>query len=1119
MIKEFASIHNHSHFSVMDGISLPEEMVKTAKEKGLKSIAITDHGHCHAHADIYLHGKKHGMRTIFGVEAYVIDSLPEWRKAKEQHDEGEDEDATAGGSYKKFGRKGHLVLLACNREGLSNLYQLVYKSHAEGFYGKPRMDKEMLRQHANGLVASSACMGGVIANKLWAYSRGECTWEDVVREAREFDAIFGRGRFFLELQFNESPAQDSINTLLIKIHEQTGIPLSVTADTHYVNSDDWEAQEVLYMLRGNKTMLTRGPEWSFDIKQLYIKSAEEMWQSFQKFGKNVPEKIAIQAFQNTLLIDSLVETFEPDTHQRLPTLKGIDNPFKAMGDLAIAELKRRGLHEDHKYVEQLLHELKVIKEKGLANYFLIVREMAAEAKKYMLVGPGRGSAAGSLVCYMLGITDLDPIHHGLMFERFLDPSRTELPDIDMDYEEPDLVKDIMRKKFGDQNVACLSSYGTFQIKGLLKDVGRVYDLDHTVINQVNKKIESELRVLYVNQDKSTIVIKLEDIERVSPTFNEFVAKFPNVGKHLKRLYGRNRHVSRHAAGVVIGDNLPAETAVFTVKDKDTGRMITQTSFTEGIVNKNVSAMGFVKFDILGIANLRVIHHCLDLIAQNTGKSFEELRESIRPHNMDMNDMKVLKHVFWKGNFAGIFQFTEKGIRNVAKSVKPDSFEDIVAIAALYRPGPLGAGVDKIYGENKRKFQNGELTFEHPILEKILKRTYGCLIYQEQLMSIARELGKMEFKDVQRIRKVLLKKDKSKSEEFLKKENDELKGKFVAGCKENGLTEERAEQWWTDMLFFGGYGFNVAHAASYSVVTMQTAYLATYYPLEFYSALLTRGQAGSMQDYVSDIKRAGIKILPVDINKSKKSHVIENEAIRLAFSTVLGVGPSAIDKIVAKQGYEDFFDFLDRSGVSKTAVEPLILAGAFDSLNENMKQVADWYELFLSDPKHKSKKWDEFVEKCKEINPQDVEAHEKVAFENALMGFSIRGSPFEILDRKEKIDKLFAGVTVSYEEFVQSEDEVAMLPVVVKDFKERAQRNKQMMAFVKFAAESGQEFEAPAFGNIWKHISGKMKKGAVYIATFNRKLEDPESLVIGKAGWAHSQHSASQYMINVDEITL
>jgi DNA polymerase-3 subunit alpha len=616
----------------MDGISLPEEIVKAAKEKGLKSIAITDHGHCHAHADIYLTGKKLGVRTILGVEAYVIHDLAEWHalkdkvdidrksKGKAESEEDEYDDESAKSLSKQLTRKGHLVLLACNREGLSNIYQLTFEAHRDGFYGKPRMDKKMLSKYAKGIVASSACMGGVIANKCWAFKRGEIKWDDVVSEAREFDSIFGRGRFFLELQFNESDDQRFINECLVRVHNETGIPLTATTDSHYVGQDDWEAQEVLYMLRGKTSMATRAANWSFNIKQLYIKSPAEMWQSFEKFGGTLEPRVAIEAFQNTLLIDSLIEDFEPDVTQRLPTLKDVPNPFKKMGELAIAQLKARGLDKNEKYVKQLMHELQVIKDKGISAYFLITKKIISEAKKEMLVGAGRGSSAGSLVCYLLDITDLDPIEHNLMFERFLDPSRVELPDIDVDFQDVDRTKDLLRDMFGTHNVACLSVYGTHQIKGLLKDLGRVYDVDHNEINLVNRKIESELRVLHTaGTDKNTLVITLKDLEDVSPSFNSFIEKHPEVGKHLKKLYWKNRHVGRHASGVIIGDNLPAETAIFL------NRGVVQCSFTEGIVGKNLSAMGFVKFDILSIATLGVIDHAMkSMVEHNASMKFVKI---------------------------------------------------------------------------------------------------------------------------------------------------------------------------------------------------------------------------------------------------------------------------------------------------------------------------------------------------------------------------------------------------------------------------------------------------------------------------------------------------------------
>ena len=1146
MIKDFASFHNHSHFSVMDGISLPEEMIKKAKEKGLKSIAITDHGHAHAHADFYLFGKKHGVKTILGVEAYVIHDLDEWKALKTDHlEDVQERDSNAQAEDEKHSvakqlfRKGHLVILPMNRKGLSNLYQLVYKSHAIGFYSKPRMDKKMLAEHSEGLIATSACMGGVISNKCWDIKNGRGTLQDAINEALDFDRIFGRGRFFLELQFNESDGQRFINDCMVQIHQATGIPLTVATDSHYTNEHEWKAQELLYMLRSNKTVATRGEDWDFKVKQLYIKGAEDMWHAFEKFGGTLEPKVALQAFDNTLLIDSLIESFEPDTTQRLPTLP-YKNSFAEMGQRAIDGLKNLGLSDRDEYKARLLTELKVIKEKGISNYFLIVQKIIQEAKKNMLVGAGRGSAAGSLVCYALGITDLDPIEHDLMFERFLDPNRTELPDIDVDFQDVDETKDLLRKMFGDHNVACLSSYGTFQIKGLLKDVGRVYDIDNKTINDVNKKIEKELKVLYLNQDKSTLVIRLEDVQRVSQTFNKFVRDYPQVGEHLTTLYGRNRHVSRHAAGVIIGDNLPAETALWVQKDKETGKQIVQASFTEGIVNKNVSAMGFVKFDILSIATLKVIDHALRLISERTGTPFEELKESIRPHRMNMNDQKVFKHVFWDGNFAGVFQFTEKGIRRVAKNVKPDTFVDVSAIASIYRPGPLAGGFDKLYAHNKHHPE--DVVYEHPLLESILKPTRGCIVFQEQLMKICNVMGKMSWKDVNRVRKVLLKKDKSKSEDFLRAENEELSGKFFKGCEENGYEKEKAEKLWKDLLAFGGYGFNKAHSDAYSVMTMQCAYLATYFPMEWYAAVLTKGQSGELQQYVGDIKRAGVKILPVDINASKGSHVIEGDTIRLSFSSVKGVGPSAIEKIVANQPYNNFLDFLERSGVGKTAIEPLIKAGAFDSLYPNMKDLQVKYNSFVEDPSYKRKTppknggpyWGTYVKYFNETEQvSDYELHERVSLEMEMFDFSLRGSPFEILDREQKIEKyleekLNEEITlgrgyyygVNFDDAIESSSEVIILPVVVKRVFEKPQRNGQMFAFLTFETMEGKEFDAPCFATIWTHIKKSTVKGGVYMGTFNRKFgEDKANLVVGRPGFGHSQKSASGYMLSVDDIQL
>ena len=787
-----------------------------AKEKGLKSVAFTDHGHCHAHADAFLAGKKHGVRTILGVEGYVIHDFKEWRKLKEQialeREMSEDEEIDLEKAAAKnkenrrlLSRKGHLVMIATSRQGLSNVYQIVHKAHKVGYYQKPRADKETLREHAAGVVASSACMGGVVSNKCWQMQRGETEWSDVVREVQELDDIFGRGRFFLEMQFNEHPSQKFINECMVKASRETGVPLIVTTDSHYVKPDDWESQEILHMLLSHKgaagvTMGSKPEGYDFKTRSLFLKSGEEMWRSYREWDPDLDESIVAQAFENSLLADSLVEDYEPDTTVRLPTLPYADT-FKELGRRSIEALKVRGLAADEKYAQRLLYELKMVKEKGISNYFLIVNEIVDRTRKEMLIGPGRGSAGGSLICYLNGITNIDPIEHGLMFERFINVDRMEVPDIDLDFQDVDRVKEILKEIFGEDNVACISTYGTSQIKGIMKDVCRVYDIDHNEANTANARIEKELHVLYQQGEaKSAVIIKLDDVYRLSRTFREFVERHPEVEKPIQRLYGRAHHVGRHASGVVIGDDLPAETALFTSKG------VLQTSFTDGVVNKNLSAMGLVKFDILGLATLSIIDRACRLIAIRAGKTYEEVLSEIDPKTMDFADQQIMKTVFWDGNMTGVFQMTGRGMRRMVQSIHPDCFDDVAACGALYRPGPLGSGMDKLYVGNKRKAESGELEYDHPILEEILADTYGCFVYQEHILELGRRLGNLSWKDTNRLRKLFLKRTKDAASKR-DSEGEELKEKLLKGFQEHGMSLEWGEKMWKSLEAWASYGFN------------------------------------------------------------------------------------------------------------------------------------------------------------------------------------------------------------------------------------------------------------------------------------------------------------------------
>lgn len=1082
---------------------------------------------------MFLEAKKQGVRALLGTEAYVIDSLQEWREMKERIAEAKKQDADDveidlekaaqdKANRRALYRKGHLVMVAQNRKGLANIYRLQYLAHRDGYYQKPRIDHEMIAAHSEGIVASSACMGGVISAPVSQFTRGELEWSEVVAKAEKFREIFG-GQFFLELQTNEAKYQQTLNEHLIRIHRETKIPLIVTMDAHYVNPDDWQSQQILHMLLthrhgGNGLTFGNLPQtYSFDCKTLYVKSAEELWDQFRRCNPEVPDDLLAQAFDNTLYADSLVEDFEPDTEMRLPSLPyedTMDELVRCVSD----GLKSRGLDKDERYVERLSYEIGMIADKGLANYFLIVREICDAARKEMLIGPGRGSSAGSLICYLSGITNIDPIEHNLMFERFINPDRIEVPDIDLDFQDVDRVKDILREKFGKDNVACISTYGTSQIKGLLKDLCRVHDIDHNECNRVNAAIDKELKVLLKEgETRSALSIKLDDVYRLSPTFNAFIAKYPQVERGVKSLYGREHHVGRHASGVVIGDDLPAETSIFTSKG------VVQASFTDGIVNKTLSQMGLVKFDILGLATLKVIDLACRLIAEKRGRTIESVTAEIDPKNLNYNDENVLKTVFWEGNTTGVFQITSAGMVKLFQRVKPTSFNDVAAVPALYRPGPLESGMDGTYADRKNGLEPVE--YDHPILEEILKETYGVYVYQEHILEMGRRLGKLSWGDTNRLRKLFLKRTKDAAGKR-DAEGEELKAKLIQGFKENGLDERWGEKTWGELEKWARYGFNAAHAKSYGMVTFQTAYLRTYYPLEFFAALLTAGQAGDLQTYVSEIRKQGFNILPVDVNLSKGSHVMEDNSIRLALSSVKGVGASAVQKIVAGQPYVDWYDFILRSGANKTVCENLIKVGALTEASGGLSiatQLAR-HGAYRGDKKLSLKKNGELVRPTLEmIMPVEDDPIDVMQMERELLGFNLRGTPFSINGRNERIDRLVEAEIVTadtIERFLVDEDNrVGALPLVVKSIKERPQKNKQMFAFLKLADRSGGEIDAPCFSNVWQHVKADVRVGEVFVVLLHRRDDDPNSLVVGAPGWKHSRERALGFMIALDRLEI
>jgi DNA polymerase-3 subunit alpha len=802
---------------------------------------------------------------------------------------------------------------------------------------------------------------------------------------------------------------------------------------------------------------------------------------------------------------------------RLPSLP-YEDTFKELMRSSAEGLKSKGLDKDGRYMQRLGYELGIIRDKGLSNYFLVVRNICDSARKEMRIGPGRGSSAGSLICYLTGITNIDPIEHKLMFERFINVDRIETPDIDLDFEDVDRIKDILRRDFGEDNVACLSTYGTSQIKGLMKDVCRVYDIDHNECNKTNALIEREMKALYKEgETRSAITIKLEDVYRLSPSFRAFIAKYPQIENGINSLYGREHHVGRHASGVVIGDDLPSETSVFT------SRGVVQASFTDGIVNKSASSMGLIKFDILSLATLKVIARTCQLVAERSSRPVADVENELDPKVLDFNDMELMKTVFWQGNTAGIFSVTSAGMVKLFQRVKPTCFGDVAAVTALFRPGPLSSGMDAMYADRKNGIE--DVSYDHPILEEIMRDTYGCLVYQEQMLDIGRLLGKMSWKDTNRLRKLFLKKDKSKQDAYIDKEETELKATMIAGVIENGMSKTQGEELWDMLAAFGGYGFNKSHSYAYAMVTMQTAYLRVHYPLEFFAALLSVGQADDLQTYVNDIRKQGFNVLPVDVNLSGKTHKMEGNAIRLSLTSLKGVGPSAIEKVITNQPYTSFAQFLLDSGANKTVCNAMIRCGAFEELaaGVSISTLVMRHEAFREDKKLSHKKNRDVVEPTLNAiwGPKDdpIEVMEK---EREFLGFNLRGTPFSINGRYDKIDKLFQEglCQTGFKEFIEDETNVILVaPLLVKSFKERPQKNGKLFAFLKLADRDGMEFEAPAFGNIWEHVRSGVRAGDVYIVVLHRKVDDPGSFVIGQPGWAHSAKSCASYFIPIDMLEI
>ena len=957
----FTHLHVHTEYSLLDGSNKINEYVARVKELGMNSAAITDHGVMFGCIDFYRAAKAAGIKPILGCEVYVAPG------SRFDREIGQAED-----------RYYHLVLLAENNHGYENLMKIVSKAFVDGFYYKPRVDMDLLQEYHEGIIALSACLAGEVAKNI---TRG--MYEEAKSAALRYEKIFGKGNFFLELQDHGIPQQQRVNQQLLRMSQETGIALVATNDVHYTYDTDAEAHDILLCVQTRK-LLSDENRMRYEGGQYYVKSPEEMAELFPY----IPE-----ALENTQKIADRCEVEIEFGVTKLPKfdVPAPYNSWEYLNKLCYDGLKERYSGDLTELEKRLEYELGVIKTMGYVDYFLIVWDFIRFARDHdIMVGPGRGSAAGSLVSYTLGITKLDPIKYNLLFERFLNPERVSMPDIDVDFcfERRQEVIDYVVEKYGKDRVVQIVTFGTMAARGVIRDVGRVMDLPYAQCDAIAKMIPEELNITI---DKA---LKMNPELKNLYTTDETVKKLIDMSR---RLEGLPRHTSMHAAGVVISQKSVDE-YVPLARASD-GSIVTQFTMT------TLEELGLLKMDFLGLRTLTVIQKAVKLIEKNKGISLDM-------DHVDYND-KAVYDMLGAGKTEGVFQLESAGMTSFMKELKPESLEDVIAGISLYRPGPMDFIPQYIEGKNNPD----SIHFLCPQLEPILSATYGCIVYQEQVMQIVRSLGGYTLGRSDLVRRAMSKKKAAVMEK--ERQNfvygNEEEG--VPGCVNRGISEEIANKIYEQMMDFAKYAFNKSHAAAYAVVAYQTAYLKCHFPVEFMAALMTSviDNPPKVADYILSCRRMGIAILPPDINKGDSTFSVDGGGIRYGLSAIKSIGKPVIEAIVAERNQRGDFtslrDFIERmtgKDVNKKAIENFIKAGAFDELPGNRRQKMMVYAQILDAIVQEKKNmmagqmslFDFVSEEEKtayEIHMPDVEEYPKeakLAFEKEVLGIYISGHPLE-----------------------------------------------------------------------------------------------------------------------------
>ena len=964
----FVHLHVHTEYSLLDGSNKIKEYVARVKELGMNSAAITDHGVMYGVIDFYREARAQGIKPILGCEVYVA---PGSRFDKE----------AAGGEDRYY----HLVLLAENNQGYQNLMKIVSTGFVEGFYYKPRVDKEVLRKYHEGIICTSACLAGEVQKYI---QRG--MYEEACRSAKEYEEIFGKGNFFLELQDHGLPEQKQVNQALLRMSRELGIELVATNDIHYTYAEDVKPHDILLCLQTGKR-LSDEDRMRYEGGQYYVKSPEEMARLFP---------YALQALENT---QKIADRCNVEIEFGVTKLPKYDVPegytsWEYLNKMCWDGFAERYPDDDGHLKDQLTYELSIIQKMGYVDYFLIVWDFIKYARDHgIAVGPGRGSAAGSLVSYTLGITNIDPAKYQLLFERFLNPERVSMPDIDVDFcfERRQEVIDYVVRKYGKDRVAQIVTFGTLAARGVLRDVGRVMDLPYAFVDSIAKMVPQELN------------ITLDKALQMNPEFrnlyetNEQVKELVDMSK---RLEGLPRHTSMHAAGVVISQKAVDE--YVPLSRASDGSVTTQFTMT------TLEELGLLKMDFLGLRTLTVIQNAVQMAEKSSGAKIDI-------DHIDYDDKAVLDSL-GTGKTDGVFQLESTGMKNFMKELKPQSLEDIIAGISLYRPGPMDFIPQYIRGKNNPD----SITYDCPELESILEPTYGCIVYQEQVMQIVQKLAGYTLGRADLVRRAMSKKKAAVMQQERQNFVYGNEAEHVPGCISNGIPEKVANKIYDDMIDFAKYAFNKSHAAAYAVVAYQTAWLKYYYPVEFMAALMTSviDNSTKVSEYILVCRQMGIQILAPDINESVGVFSVSDGAIRYGLNAIKSVGKPVIEELIREREaggpFKDLADFIDRTSgkeVNKRTVENFIKAGAFDSFGANRRQMMMIYGQMMDDAAQKKKKdfagqmslfdfaaeEDKASFKVKIPNVAEYSKEDLLAFEKEVLGFYISGHPLEEYEEQWK----------------------------------------------------------------------------------------------------------------------